>query len=440
MVVPANDSRYEFTSPATSASTPGTYAAAQPSRLRRRPRTSLKHEDDHLPQRDRDRVQTATMDEHRNFAIAGWMVRKHLDFVAEHNFNCTHESRTFEQEIEGRVKSWSEPRNFDIRERHCLADHIRIDEAMRTIGGDILLQKTSTGHLQAIEADRIRDPKPKKSDRWRNGILQNRAGKATWFAVHRRTKHGKFQFERLLPAEEVYHFGYFNRHDQARGITSISSALDYLHSTNETIKYAVAKAKLSQMLGIVLTKDDPNYGEVDLTTGGPFVTEIGTDEKFEFFNDKTPSTQLDNFLRHLISIVMKCLDLPYNFYDESHTNFFGSRAAVIIYLQSCRWKRRQVQALLNHLTRWRMNFEIAERGLVLPRGMTVERIPFEWIPIGMPWWNPTQEATAAQKMIDLRLRTRTEIRRETHGDNWADVVPGQLAREEKILRDAGLEA
>ena len=420
-----------------SASSPsGKYAATQGSRLMRRPKANLKNEDDLLKQPDRDRLLSLNLDQQRNFAVASWGVRKHLDFVAEHNFDGRSESDGLNQDVEGIVTEWSRPANFDIRARHGMADYIRMAEAARTIGGDMLVQKVDTCKVQAIEADRVRDPEKKKSDQWRNGIFQNAAGRALWYCIHKRTKKG-FKQERILPASDVFHFGYFTRFDQARGVTPISNALMLLAQLGKGIDYALGRSLISQIFGFVHKTETPNGEEVDLTNG-PFFAEIGMDESIESLSDKTPSSEFQSFVQVLIGIILKCLDLPYNFWDESHTNFFGSRAALIIYIRACLAKRRQVQQLLVDLTRWKLNYEVGQGRFRLPRSMTVEQIPFAWVPVGMPWWNPTQEATAAEKKLNLKITTRAEIYLEATGKNWKDSVPHQLAAEEKLLRQIGL--
>lgn len=439
------ESRYEFTDqgPATGPENslsykPGKYGATQSSKLRERPRAVLKREDDHLDHRDRDKLQSATMDEHRNFAIAGWMTRKHQDFIATTNFDCTSDSKALDDDIEGLVAEWSEPEVFDIRGRMGLQDHVRTSEACAVTAGDMLIEKLSSGHVQAIEADRIRNPKKPKVDRWINGVLQNRMGRNTHYAIHRRTKNGQFELEKILQAIKVYHFGYFQRFDQARGISLFAPGLDSIRQTGNTIRYIQAKQLLATIFGLIVKREDPEGGEVDLTNG-PFMTEIGLDESVETLDDRTPSTETSNFLQHVIGMAMKALDLPFNFYDEAHTNFFGSRAALNLYLMSCLAKRRRVQALLKHLTKWRLNFEISQGNLRLPRSMTLDTIYRKycnWIPVGVQWFNPAQEASAAEKLIALRLRSRSEIRRETSGDSWFSLQDQIDAEEMRIAQSA----
>lgn len=397
----------------------GRYEAAVGSDFRKQRRTVLREEDDVLKFRDRDRVDSKSLDIQRNSGNAAWSVRKHNDFVATHTFNCQSEDATLDEDIEGLVAEWSEPEEFDIRARFGLEDHIRLDETQRTVRGDCLIQRIRNGRVQLIEADRIRNPDLRKyRGDWKNGCLQNANGRITHYAIHKR-KNGGFEFEKVLRASEVFHFGYYMRHDQRRGISPMLAVVNNLEQTQNAVKFAQAKQVISQIFGLVVSKDSPESKPVDLTA--PFIMELNKEEKAEFLSDDTPSSEFDSFLRHVISMSMKALDLPYNFYDESHTNFFGSRAALNLYLMSCLAKRRGVRNLLHNLTKFRLNYEITRGRLRLPRSMDLDKLYrkyCEWIPIGMQWWNPQQEAKAAEIMLRLGLTTRAEIRKQTHGDSW----------------------
>lgn len=392
-------------------------------------RVSLKSEDEALTQRGRDRVDSAQMALARQTTIAGWCVRKHADFVATHNFDCSSDEPGLDEDIEGLVDEWSQPEEFDIRGRLSLQDHVRLDEMGRTGRGDILIQKIDNGKVQAIEADRIRNP-DNAGEEWVNGVRTDDTGRALAYGVHKR-KNGRFEFERIVQARNAYHFGYFKRHDQLRGISELASGITHLRQIHNAIKYAQAKQVISQIFGIKMKRNKPKSRDIDLT-GGPFVAEYGMDEDIDFMADNTPSTEFDNFLKHVIGIVMKCLDLPFNFYDASAVNFSGGRASLNLYLMSCQAKRRGVRGLLNHLTKWRLNYELSRGRLRLPRSIDLDehlRKSCCWIPIGMQWFNPLQEAAAAEKMLEMKMTSRTELRKETHGDSW-DTLYDRLEQEE----------
>ncbi len=139
--------------------------------------------------------------------------------------------------------------------------------------------------------------------------------------------------------------------------------------------------------------------------------------------------------RDLTAAALKSLDIPFSFYDESFTNFFGSRAALILYEKSATAKRADLKELLRQITVWRLGLFILDGALVLPAGMTISDLRFEWIPAGTPWWNPSQEVRADIMAIEAGLRTRTEIRKEKFGDDWEQDVLPQIKREQTLIAD-----
>lgn len=135
------------------------YDATEPRNRRRKVIALERSEDAELPPVKRSQLTTTNRNVHRNWAIASWMVRKHLDYVSTFKFHCRHSNPLVNQKVETFVKDiWSKRKNCDIRGRFTLRKMIRLSEARRTIDGDILLVKLATGHLQGIEGDRVRSP------------------------------------------------------------------------------------------------------------------------------------------------------------------------------------------------------------------------------------------------------------------------------------------
>ena len=85
------------------------------------------------------------------------------------------------------------------------------------------------------------------------------------------------------------------------------------------------------------------------------------------------------------------MDLPISFFDEGHTNFFGSIGAWRHYERSALAKRQALLNVLNRLTIWRLMLAVLDGRLVLPKGVTLDALEFAWVPKGMPWWKPSEE-------------------------------------------------
>jgi hypothetical protein len=200
--------------------------------------------------------------------------------------------------------------------------------------------------------------------------------------------------------------------------------------------YTLARMKISQLFGLAIYQEENEGKGISVDFGaGPQVLELGETDKAEFLESNQPSFQLQQFFEISISIALKALDIPFSFYNESFTNFHGSKAALMGYLQSAAEKREDVKELLRWITTFWLALDIVDGDLELPRGMTLADLRFEWIPRGLPWWDMTRDITAISKAIDEKLLSRTQFRREFFADSWEKDVLPVLSREEQLIRD-----
>lgn len=363
----------------------------------------------------------------------------------------------------------SEDAQLNSAGRHPMGRFVRLAEARAVVDGDVGVMKLADGRLQAIEGDRIRTPwdLPPTVSVGRtdltHGVKTNKAGRALAYCICRRGDGGSgFHFERMVRAGNLILHGYFDRFDQVRGVSPIAAGYNSFQDTYEGVTYALLKAKVAQLFGLKIKRRDDGEGgslggvsntasdgsaetetdaekagyEVDFGRG-PFMLDLEPGDDADFLENKTPSAEFREFLVAAIGLSLKALDIPYCFYDEAWTNFFGSKAALALYLKSCRAKRTALQAVLRRLTYWRLLLFVLDGVLELPRGLTVPDLAFEWIPDGMPWWDQSKEVAGDVAAVGAGLRTRSEIRKERYGDDWRDVIDG-LAAEEAYIRERGV--
>jgi len=196
---------------------------------RQPPPSSTKDEDLILKPADRRKLVAQSRDIHRNFTIAGWMIRKHLDYTSTFAFQARTGLPEVDEQMEALIRWWSRPANCDVANRHTLQRLTRLWEERRTIDGDVFVLKLSDGRVQSIEGDRIRTPDGglpqglKKSD-FTHGVQVAKGGAPKAYVVCKRDKAGKIVFERILRAGFVVHHGYFDRFDQVRGISPTAPA------------------------------------------------------------------------------------------------------------------------------------------------------------------------------------------------------------------------
>lgn len=430
--------------------------AATSKNQRKAASSALSSEDAKLTAGKRKVLQGAARDLSRNFSIAAWAIRKHLDFVSSFKFQSRTGDAGLDREIERLMSWWGRPENCDVAGRHGLPRMLRLAEERRTVDGDVFLLKLTgqrvRGKLQAIESDRVIDPRDdtgRSGATWVHGVNVNDAGRALGFAVHKRVRGGKgLEMDRVVAARNVIHHGFFDRFDQVRGVSPLAPAVNVFRDVYEAADYALAKAKVSQMFGLVFYREALDAaGTLDNSTDpyevdfgrGPVLLDLEPGDKAEFLESKTPATEFQSFAQLMISVALKSLDIPFSFFDESFTNFYGSRGALLHYQKACEAKRADVRDVLRKLTAWRMSLWIDDGVLSLPAGLGVSDLNWEWIPAGLAWWDPAKEIRGDVEAINAGLRTRSEIRAEKYGDDWIDVVD-QLAREREALEERGLLA
>jgi capsid protein len=431
------------------------YDAVATNKRRRQTNTDLRTEDKLLLPVDRAKLISMTRSLRRNASIVAWAIRKHLDYVSTFNFKCRakHADPKVSAAINARVEAlmdwWSRPLNCDVSGRFALPQMIRMLESGATVDGDSLIYKLSDGRIQIIEGDRIRTPadlgdyagKVKPED-FTHGIKTSASGAPLLFAVCDRTAGPMgFKLNSLVQAKYVYHHGYFDRYEQTRGISPLSSALNQFMDLYEGQEYALAKMKLAQLFGLKITNgeavegDDGKDYEFDFGAG-PQTLQLVGQEDAEFMESNSPSVEFQQFMQTGIMIGLKALDIPFCFFDEAHQNYSGTRQAILQYELSADNKRFNLQQKLNALTAWRLGLFIADGELVLPDGMTIDDLKFEWVPVAIPWIDPLKEVTANTLAVQGCFRSRQMICKETGSDFFE--VADQIAEENDYLRGKGL--
>jgi len=432
------------------------YDAVEDRGQRRPPRVTQRAEDDELTATQRGRLVATARDLPRNYAIAAWMIRKHLDYVATFGFQARTGNTDFDQRLERLVDRWAEPAAFDVAGRHRLARFLRLAEARRTLDGDVFVLKLADGHVQAIEGDRIRTPwgglpAAVATKDLTHGVQTGPGGRAVAYALCNRTAYGGFEFARMIPAARILQHAYFDRFDQTRGVGLIAPGINTLQDTYEGLSYALAKAKVCQLFGLKVTRNaDQSMGDVTGGTAadgtedrsdysvdfgrGPFQLDLDPGDDADFVESKHPSSEFKAFTLASIAIGLKSVDIPYSFYDESFTNYAGNRQAWLLYDQGADAKRADNRELLQNLTRWRLSLAVLDGELAIPKsvGDRIEDIPFEWLNRGIPWIDPLKERKADAEAVKLGVTSRRRICKR-NGEDWPEIL-AELEHEEAEIR------
>lgn len=431
------------------------YSAAESSPRRKAPSTSLQSEDNELGLSKRSALVSTTRDLLRNFASAKWALCKHLDYVSTFHFQSRSGFDWFDNRFESLMAWWMEASNCDIAARHPFDRLTRLIESRATVDGDIFLVKLSTGHIQAIESDRVRSPSAPDILKLNlpvgatviDGIVIDSAGKMLGICVFNRNGN-QFVFDRFLSAENVLQHAYFDRFDQVRGISPMASGLNAFRDVMEASEYALIKAKIESLFGIKFTRAEgagelPTNGEDDGAGGyqvdfgkGGLMLDLEPGDDAEFLQSLNPSSNFQQYMNLMLAVAMKSLDIPYSFYDESYTNYSGARQALLQYNQSAEYKRANLKRILDDIAYWKLVTWVASGLIDLPKGETVNTINWEFVGAGIPWIDPLKEINADIQAINAGLTSRQRLCKERGDDFWD--IANELAKEQEMMKSLGI--
>lgn len=443
------------------------YDATETRNRRRSISSKTTTEDKQANDRKRAILSSNSRDLARNFAIAAWAIRKHLDFVTRFTFQAKTGDKGFDREFEQIIREQTTRHRFETARRHTYRRALRIAEACRVKDGDVFWMKlappssNARGKVQAIEGDRICTPsdlpKNTKPEDWVNGVRVSASGASLAYALCDRGNFGRPQLKRIVSARNMFSHGFYDRYDQVRGVSPIAAGLNWFRDTYEGFEYALAKVKISQLFGLAFYRDsdtfvfgqgtptptvdtdsddvaDAGY-EVDMTKG-PFTLDLDPGDRAEFLENKTPASETVDFLKMMIHVALKSLDIPYSFFDESFTNFYGSRGGLIQYLKSCENKIEDLQEFQDEWTRWRTGLLVEDKLLQLPAGKDFSFLRWEWVPDGVPWWDPVKEVRGNAMAVAAGFSSPQRVCREVGTDFEENIR--QTAEAMAIANEAGV--
>ena len=218
-----------------------------------------------------------------------------------------------------------------------------------------------------------------------------------------------------------------------------------------------AKVKLDQLFGIAFSrKEDAEAFDEDSDAPGsqdqaarvvdfgqgPAVFDLDEGESVSAIQSGNPATNTQDFLKLCIQLAVKVLDLPYNFFDEAYTNFFGSRAAWLLFERACHSRRKTQLRLHNRFTNWKLlqwslPVEFGGTGeLSLPGSQLITDLRWRWVPRGIAWWRPQEELDVALRSVAAGLQSMQDICDERGFGDYLDNV-AEIMREREQLAAMG---
>jgi capsid protein len=384
------------------------YDAATISKRRSSVVVSTKPADRELTIEERQRILSQAREIQGNFAIAGFLLDKHIQYMANYKFQCKSGNEKVDEQVEKIFKKWKRRENCDVTGEFSFDDLLQMIEMHRTTDGDILIIKHGDLKLQLVEGDRIRNPDNIGLEtEWLHGVKRNEYGRTIAYAISKRLDQGGFKHEKEIPAINAWLPGYRRRVDQRRGISPLVTSINMMRGLYESFDFALAKERLMQLLGIVTLRDDPAtqltpkqqkeqddddkafHNEIVEKFGSEIAhLALGKDEKVEVIESQNPSQNTQSFWEMMIRQILLSLHIPYSFFDGSKTNYYGSEGELNQYLDSCKDRQKPVAGWLRELSEWLITAWYEDGLITLPPDMTLENVldGIKWSNSGMPYF------------------------------------------------------
>ena len=409
----------------------------------------------------RSRLIGTSQDLVRNFAVVAWAIRKHADYVASFDFHSRTGNVQLDLDIERLMDRDSRSYYCDAGARFSREKMFRNLEIRRIVDGDVLPVKLSDGRIQVVESDRIRNPEDTSTGTWVSGVkIEPATGRPLAFGIFSRGERGYgFNYSRTVGANNTLGmYGFFDRFtgDQTRGISPLASAINSFQDVHENISYALAKAKVSQLFALVFSREaddaageimhsgeenvegDPSSAGYSVDFGrGPVQLDLNAGDKADFLESRNPSSEFQAFNQQVLMIALKALDIPFSFFDESHTNYSGARGSWLQYERSCKSKQQDQIEIRNRYTIWRLQQWIINGELTLPSGWTIENVNWEWVAISMPWFDPARELNADLSAISAGIQTPQRLAKQRGAGDFYENVD-EIAKAMDYARSKGV--
>lgn len=325
------------------------YDAVSHSNRRRVSAPILRSEDWELQPQNRKQLVASQRDIARNFAVARWLIERHLDYTTSFGFKFRAKDKPdLNALVQNQMKRWFRRRESDQARRHSFTSCIRLAEAAALTSNDCLAIKLANGRVQWIEGDRINNPGmglPPGIDPRQlvHGVLIDDYTATQKYVICRRGPKGNawqapttLHFDTIVDEEDAVLHGFFDRFDQVRGVSPIACALNSLQDVYEAKTYALGRMKVDQLFALAVYRgnsaniseratDGQDYTKLPIGNG-PVISDMDVGDRMEAIQSAQPSSQFQEFMQRAISFCLKALAIPYSFQndrDEIYAAYLG---------------------------------------------------------------------------------------------------------------------
>lgn len=444
------------------------YQAVQDVGRRQASRTTAHNEDRTLKPKMRKRLEETATDQARNYAIAAWMIRRHLDYVSRFAPSVKTGFPDLDKAVKALLREQGKRRNFDVAGKFSRDQAMRFFELHKVLEGDAAFVLLRNGKHQIIEGRMIGKPDDLKDvpKAYRNRIndhgliVDPNTGELKAACVLRWNDAGdKKVYGRIIKADDLVFDAYYPRVNSSRGVSPLSTSINPIADLYESVEATAIKIKLHALFGVAITRKGTEFGEggfeheedeeynvpesgaqeVDFSKGAAFVN-LDPGEDLKTIESTTPNSQFVDFSSLVIRLAMLSLDIAYTAFDSSKASFSARIADRQEYEFSAGQKRQKNQEVLEELTAWDVRRWAADDSLlgqsIRDAGVDVDHVirSITWDPIGAPWLDKLKEVLGDERAIALGLDSTPRAARRRGLDAY------DILEEEAEFRNAAKAA
>jgi lambda family phage portal protein len=289
----------------------------------------------------------------------------------------------------------------------------------------------------------------------RHGIEFNANGKpvAYWFRRMDERQMGyvsgySAQSYDIVPAENVCHIFLPEIIGQKRGLSWLRTALWRLRMLGGFEDAAIVNARVgAAKMGFFRDENADSDNDDDIPMEGDPGTfeDIGSRQLVQW-NPQFPDQSIDPFTKSLLRSIASGLKVSYNNLasDLTSVNFSSIRQGALDEREV--WKGLQEWLISTWCEwlydRWLQRALLAQAITVANKPLRFERIDkyraVTWQPRRWAWIDPASEVSANEKAIAMRIKSRSEVIRETSGRDPVDVWE-ETSREDKEMSALGVK-
>lgn len=250
----------------------------------------------------------------------------------------------------------------------------------------------------------------------------------------------------IVPAENVCHFYLPEAVGQKRGLPWMRTALWRMKMLGGFEDAAVVNARVgAAKMGFFRDPDGDNDEDIPMEGDPGTFEDIGNRELVQW-NPQFPDQSIDPFTKSLLRSIASGLNVSYNNLasDLTSVNFSSIRQGALDEREV--WKGLQELVIESWcewvFDRWLQRALLAQAITINGKPLRFDRLEkyraVTWQGRRWAWIDPSSEVAANEKAVAMKIKSRSEIIRETSGRDPVDVWE-EISREDKDMTALGVK-